>query len=133
MTTAQAAKLSLSGPIPRICLFTAGTALGGIGWIDENQSPPTPLEFVLKLSAKLIPPLIEDGTIESGLFADSVTWLIHCAFSRLAHLGDLQILDENNSVVLAELIGDLVKKVPTGVGYTGVESSEATGLLFPVT
>ena len=87
---------------------------------DRQQDAAVPSHFVLQLPPELAPALIQDGAIESSLLLDPFAVLFATAFGRPGHIANLQILNTDERVVLADRCSGLVQKVFAGIGDTGV-------------
>jgi hypothetical protein len=104
------------------CHVPAGRAgLAGVVRRNWNEYPASPVEFVLKLTAKLEPALVEDGFIQPRLLGYVFSRCFGSASARLAHIAHLQILNNDHSVVFADRRCSLVQEVFTGVTDTGVD------------
>ena len=60
-------------------------------WWNRDQQAASPDHLVLHLPAKLSPPLLEDGLVESGFLLDVPTWLFDSAGRRSGHIAHLEI------------------------------------------
>lgn len=115
MATIDAQELGLCLPILFGNVAATGASLASVVRRHCNKQPASPSHFVFQLAAKLAPPLIEDGAIQPRLLLDPFAVLFTIALGRLGHIPDLQILNTNERVVLADRCGGLVQKVFAGV------------------
>ena len=97
-----------------------------------NQHATGPRHFIVKLSPELTPPLIQDGTVQSGLLAHHLAGLYAIAFRRPGHLSHLQILNADERVVLADRRCGFMQVVFSGVRDFGVDVLDVGFCLFPV-
>src|SRR5574344_1881012 len=132
MATIDAQELGLCLPILFGNVAATGASLASVVRRHCNKQPASPSYFVFQLAAKLAPPLIEDGAIQPRLLLDPFAVLFTIALGRLGHIPDLQILNTNERVVLADRCGGLVQKVFAGVGYAAVNLLNLGFFLFPV-
>ncbi len=104
---------------------TGRTGPARVAWIDRDHHPAAPGLFILKLTAELEPPLIEDGSVQSRLGADVSPRLFDRPRRRPGQVPYLQILDHDDRVVLAEHRGELMQMVASDVADPGMELLDA--------
>ncbi len=94
--------------------------------------PAQPIEFVVQLTAKLGPALVENRLVEAGLLPDIAPGCFCCAGSRSGHVAYLQIFDEYGRLVFADRGRRFMQEVVACVGNMGVNALDAAFGLPPV-
>ena len=110
----------------------ARARLAGVVRRHRNEYPAVPVEFVFQLAAKLEPALIEDGFVQPRLGRYVFTRLLGIAFGRLGHIPNLQVLNRNHGVVLADRGCGLVQEVAPCIADTGVDGLHSPFGFLPV-
>lgn len=77
------------------------TRLAGVVRRHGQQHAAVPCNLIAKVTAKLAPSLIEDGTVQSRLLADLLSRLFNVAFGVPGDVTYLQVLNVDEPVVLA--------------------------------
>ena len=97
-------------------------------------SPPCQRLFVFQHTAKRAPALIQNRLVQPRLLVG--TWcpgLFAVPRGRPRHMLHLQIFEDDDRVVFADLRRELVQEIVAAIGNAGIESGDATLLLLPVT
>jgi hypothetical protein len=110
------------------------------GWTDParvlrrhgDQQIPIPGQLVVELAVEFEPVLVEDGLVQSRLGPNALARLLGAAGSRLRYVFDLQILDADHRVVLADGVRGLVQVVLSDVADAGVETLDSGLGFLPV-
>ena len=110
MATSDAKKLGLCLPILFRDVAATRTSLAGVVCRNRQQDGASPSHLVLQLPPELAPALVEDGFVQTRLLLDPLAVLFAVAFGRPGHIPNLQILNTNERVVLADRCGVLCKK-----------------------
>ncbi len=89
-----------------------GTAgLARVSRVDSGQLATMGLKLVVKLAAKLIPALVEDGFVQAGLGSHILARRCGGAARAGAHVADLEVLNRNDSVPAGQTRCELVQPV----------------------
>ncbi len=91
---------------------TGRTSLAGMVRRHRDQPPATPVELVLQLTAKLEPPLIQNGLVQTRLGSNLPAGPLAAALSRSAQVLDPQVLNTHHRVVLDDSGRTFVQEVP---------------------
>lgn len=128
----HASEAGLAAPILGRYMPAFGASAAGIVWCHHDQMRPAPGQLVVELTPELVPPLVEDRTVEAGLGPDVSTGLIDAASGRARHSAHLQVFQHHERVVLADRSGSLVQEVTPGMGDAGLEALDAHLGFLPV-
>ena len=85
--------------------------------IHKDKLPSKPQCLVGNLSPELAPALVKYALVQHRFRPDIPAGGIKCALGRLRHILHLQIFHDDNSVVLADVGGELVQKILSHIGY----------------
>ncbi|MGB6485718.1 MAG: hypothetical protein WBE91_02415 [Steroidobacteraceae bacterium] len=131
-STLDASELRLGQPVRRLRAAACGTFPTGIMWRHGDEDAPVPRHFVVELTAKLGPPLIEDRAIQARFGQDPSTRIGNRCRARFGQVPHLQVLEANHRVAFADGSRDLVQVVATAVFDPGVNLLQPPSGLLPV-
>ena len=114
-TTGLTEKSGLGLTILRRDVIASRASLAGVLRRNRNDPATGPLLLVLELPAELVPALVEDRFVQSRLCSNISTGSLFSARSRSRHVLCLQVLDDNDRVVFADLRRELVQEVAASI------------------
>ena len=135
VTTCLTGEHSLVDAVPSCCVTTVLAAIGGVLGVDLDPPASSVFRFGAQNRDELPPRSVTNASVESGLGGGPVLQErsgfvgIREGFCTTAHVGDCQILHNNQVIARNECPGGFVVEVATLVGDLAVPSS---GCLSPV-
>lgn len=98
---------------------TFRTGLRGIGGVDLEQITTAFFELVGKNSFKGEPALVENASVQSGFLFDVAPRTFNASLGSSCHLGNLEVFENDSSIVTHNIERGFVVPVKANAGTTG--------------
>lgn len=100
--------------------------------LNDNQASVAPSLLVGELAREFTPALVENGTIQARFLPHPATGLGQRSLCGPGHVGNFQVLDTNDGVLIADRRRSLVQKILARIGNGAMESVDLVLGLVPV-
>ena len=120
MTTGNAVKQRLLWTVALVATTTDWTQAGGVGGVDLDQNPSRLFQLPQDLQKKAIKPCPQNGTVETRLLLDILSWIVDRSLCAFRHVLRFQILRVYAAILLRERMRGFSVEVLTNAAHPAI-------------